>query len=81
MNCLELFFALTYLLRPLCAMWSIRTTTAQRSFFYRSINIWNSLSYSTNSESLSDFKHNIKRELFRIDFRPNWAGLFKTRLS
>ena len=43
-----------------------RTTTAQRSFFYRSINIWNSLSYSTNSESLSNFKNNIKRELFNM---------------
>ena len=43
-----------------------RTTTAQRSFFYRSINIWKSLSYSTNSESLSNFKNNIKRELFNM---------------
>ena len=43
-----------------------RTTTAQRSFFYRSINIWNSLSYSTNSESLSNFKNNIKRKLFNM---------------
>ena len=43
-----------------------KTAPAQRSFFYRSINIWNSLCYSRNNESLSDFKINVRRELFSM---------------
>ena len=43
---------------PLC-----RTATAQRSFHYRSINTWNSLSAGTrNSKMLTSFKHGAKLE-------------------
>ena len=36
-------------------------------FFYRSVNIWNSLCLkSRNSESLSNFKNNVRRELLSI---------------
>ena len=44
---------------PMC-----RTATAQRSFYYRSINTWNSLSASTrNSKTLTSFKRGAKLEL------------------
>ena len=44
---------------PMC-----RTATAQRSFLYRSINTWNSLSASTkNSKTLTSFKRAAKLEL------------------
>ena len=44
---------------PMC-----RTATAQRSFYYRSINTWNSLSASTrNSKTLTSFKCGAKLEL------------------
>ena len=40
-----------------------RTATAQRSFHYRSINAWNSLSASTrNSKMHTSFKHGAKLE-------------------
>ena len=41
-----------------------RTATAQRSFYYRSINTWNSLSASTrNNKTLTSFKRGAKLEL------------------
>ena len=44
---------------PMC-----RTATAQRSFYYRSINTWNSLSASArNSKTLTSFKRAAKLEL------------------
>ena len=44
---------------PLC-----RTVTAQRSFYYRAVSAWNSLTADTrNSPSLCTFKRSVKREL------------------
>jgi hypothetical protein len=40
-----------------------RTATAQRSFFYRGVTIWNLFSSKTrNSQTLTSFKLNAKRE-------------------
>ena len=45
---------------PLC-----RTVTAQRSFYYRAVSAWNSLTADTrNSPSLCTFKRSIKREFW-----------------
>ena len=44
---------------PLC-----RTVTAQRSFYYRAVSAWDSLTTDTrNSLSLCTFKRSVKREL------------------
>ena len=44
---------------PLC-----RTVTTQRSFYYRAVSAWNSLTADTrNSPSLCTFKRSVKREL------------------
>ena len=44
---------------PLC-----RTVTAQRSFYYRVVSAWSSLTaYTRNSPSLCTFKRSVKREL------------------
>ena len=44
---------------PLC-----RTVTAQRSFYYRAVSAWHSLTADTrNSLSLCTFKRSVKREL------------------
>ena len=44
---------------PLC-----RTVTAQRSFYYRAVSAWDSLTADTrNSPSLCTFKKSVKREL------------------
>ena len=44
---------------PLC-----RTATAQRSFYYRALSAWNSLTADTrNSLSLCTFKRSVKHEL------------------
>ena len=44
---------------PLC-----RTVTAQRSFYYRAVGAWDSLTTDTrNSPSLCTFKRSVKREL------------------
>ena len=41
-----------------------RTVTAQRSFYYRAVSAWNSLTADTrNSPSLCTFKRSVKREL------------------
>ena len=42
-----------------------RTVTAQRSFYYRAVIAWNSLTADTrNSPSLCTFKRSVKRELW-----------------
>ena len=44
---------------PLC-----RTVTARRSFYYRAVSAWNSLTADTrNNPSLCTFKRSVKREL------------------